>query len=76
MLALACNMSAYAKEPEKPSMAFLEYLAELEQVQGQWVSPLDMQPAKSSDNTDLQQAENKVADAERKKEEQKQEVKK
>ena len=27
---------------ETPSLAFLEYLAELQQVEGKWVSPMDM----------------------------------
>ena len=51
MLALACVChSAYAetekssgKLPEaSPSLAFLEYLAELQKVDGKWVSPMDM----------------------------------
>lgn len=76
MLALACNLSAYGKEPEKPSMAFLEYLAELEQVQGQWVSPLDMQPQEKPDNQSDQQAEKKVSGDNTTSEQQQQEVKK
>lgn len=51
MLALACFCHSAAAKPDKatvnkmeevPSLAFLEYLAELEKVDGKWVSPMDM----------------------------------
>ncbi len=44
MLALCYPAVADKKaSSELPSLAFLEFLAELEQVDGQWVSPTDVQ---------------------------------
>jgi hypothetical protein len=45
MLALVCYFNpTFAKDgtQDAPSMAFLEYLADLEQFDGQWLSPMDM----------------------------------
>ncbi|GGA68316.1 hypothetical protein GCM10011369_07440 [Neiella marina] len=54
MLATCVYQSAYAStdeqaassQQEPPTMAFLEYLAELEQVDGEWVSALDVAEGK------------------------------
>ena len=49
MMAFACVFTpSLAQDKKMPSMAFLEYLADLEKVDGNWVDPLDFQ---------LQQAE-------------------
>lgn len=48
MVALTC-ISPVLADPEPqtlPEMALLEYLAEMEQVEGQWISALDMQNKK------------------------------
>ena len=57
MLALVClchtahaesDKTSVSKADEAPSLAFLEYLAELQQVDGKWVSPMDMLDNKES----------------------------
>lgn len=44
MFAVSCLITpSMAQDKSAPSMAFLEYLAELENVDGKWVDPLDFQ---------------------------------
>ncbi len=43
MVAIACSFSpVFAQEQAKLSLAFLEYLAEMEQVDGDWIDATDI----------------------------------
>lgn len=46
------------KVSEMPSIAFLEFLAELEQVDGKWISPTDLMPAAEVSHVDADCVEN------------------
>ena len=52
MLSLACVCNfAFAEKEEKPSMAFLEFLAELEKVDGEYVSPMQLSETQADDKS-------------------------
>jgi hypothetical protein len=58
MLAFAQQQNNTSSDTE-PGMAFFEFLAELEQVDGEWVTPMDMQDAEQEDDDCAKRQEQK-----------------